>query len=62
MAIKVKIIKESKDKLTLYILATHRAMPVKRAVFEERVEAGEYEVITLPKPAVEEEKEEEDDE
>ena len=50
MAIRVKIIKESKDKLTLYLMATHRAMPVKRAEFEERVAAGEYEVINLPKP------------
>lgn len=60
MAIRVKIIKESKDKLTLYLMATHRAMPVKRAEFEERLENGEYEVINLPKPEEEEEAEDEE--
>ncbi len=62
MAIRVKIIKESKEKLTLYLMATHRAMPVKRAEFEERVAAGEYEVINMPKPAEEEEEDADTDE
>lgn len=50
-AIKVKIVKESKEKLTILMLATNRAMPVKRAEFEERLAEGLYEVVgAAPKP------------
>jgi len=49
-SIRVKIVKESKEKLTIMMLATNRAMPVKRDDFEERVAAGLYEVIGLPEP------------
>ena len=47
-AIKVKIVKESKEKLTILMLATNRAMPVKRVDFEERIEEGLYELVGPP--------------
>ncbi len=47
-AIKVKIVKESKEKLTILMLATNRAMPVKRVEFEERLAEGLYELVGAP--------------
>ncbi len=58
--IRVKIVKESKEKLTIMMLATNRAMPVKRDEFEARLEEGVYELVEVPKkPAPEEESPEE---
>ena len=59
-AIRVKIIKESKEKLTVMMLATNRAMPVKRDDFEERVASGLYEVVGVPEPPAEAEADEPD--
>ena len=58
--IRVKIVKESKEKLTVMMIATNRAMPVKRDEFEARLEEGVYELVETPKPPAPAEEEDEE--
>lgn len=44
-SIKVKVVKETSKSVTVEILSLNRKMPVPKAIFEERVENGEYEVL-----------------
>ena len=46
-SIKVKVIKETSKSVTIEMLSLNRKMPVPKAVFEERVENGEY-TVTNP--------------
>lgn len=44
-SIKVKVVKETSKSVTVEIVSLNRKMPVPKAVFDERVENGEYEVL-----------------
>lgn len=44
-SIKVKIMKETKGRITLKLMSLNRKMPVEKATFMERVEMGIYDVI-----------------
>ena len=44
-SIKVKVIKETKSKVTLKFMSLNRKMPVEKSTFNERVEMGVYEVM-----------------
>ena len=44
-SIKVKVVKETKNNVTLRILSTNSRMLVKREEFEQRKEDGTYEII-----------------
>ena len=44
-SIKVRVIKETGNKVTLYFINLNRKMPVSKEEFEERVADGLYEVI-----------------
>lgn len=43
--IKVKIISETPQRITIRIISLNRKMPVAREDFEERVKSGLYEVV-----------------
>lgn len=44
-SIKVKVIKETKNKVTLKFMSLNRKMPVEKGAFNERVEMGIYDVV-----------------
>lgn len=44
-SIKVKIVKETANKITLQLMSLNRKMPVTRQDFKERVEMGVYDVL-----------------
>ncbi len=44
-SIKVKVLKETKSKVTLKFMSLNRKMPVEKSTFMERVEMGVYTVI-----------------
>ncbi len=44
-SIKVKVVKETSKSVTVEIVSLNRKMPVPKAIFEERVESGEYTVL-----------------
>lgn len=44
-SIKVKVIKETTKSVTIEMVSLNRKMPVPKAVFDERVENGEYTVL-----------------
>jgi hypothetical protein len=43
-SISVKVVDESKSKVTLYFYSLNRKMPVSKEDFKQRVESGLYEV------------------
>ena len=43
--IKVKIVNETPQRVTINIISLNRKMPVEREAFEERVKNGLYEVV-----------------
>lgn len=47
-SIRVKVVRESANTVTIRILSVNREMPVPRADFEERVSKGLYEVVGAP--------------
>ena len=55
-SIKVRIIKETSNTVTVYMVGLNRKMPVPKAEFDERVASGLYEVVERKsaKPAEEE--------
>ncbi len=55
-SLKVKVLKETSNTVTIYMTGLNRKMPVPRKEFEERVASGLYEV--LEKPGAKEEEEE----
>lgn len=48
-SIKVRIIKETSNTVTVYMVGLNRKMPVPKAEFDERVESGLYEVVERKK-------------
>ena len=44
-SIKVKVLKETSNTITIFMTGLNRKMPVPRKEFEERVASGLYEVI-----------------
>lgn len=56
-SIKVRIIKETSNTVTVYMLGLNRKMPVPKAEFDERIASGLYEIVERKsaKPAAEEE-------
>jgi len=44
-SIKVKVIKETTKSVTIEMVSLNRKMPVPKAIFDERVENGEYTVL-----------------
>jgi hypothetical protein len=44
-SIKVRVIKESANKVTIFFLSLNRQMPVPKEEFKKRVESGLYEVV-----------------
>lgn len=44
-SIKVKVLRETKNKVTLKFMSLNRKMPVDKPTFMERVEMGIYEVV-----------------
>ena len=44
-SIKVRVIKETANKVTVLLLSLNRQMPVKKDEFKQRVESGLYEVV-----------------
>ena len=47
-SIKVKIVKETSNTVTIKLLSLNRTMPVPKEDFEKRVEKGLYDVINMP--------------
>ena len=54
-SIKVRIVKETSNTVTVYMVGLNRKMPVPKAEFDERVASGLYEVVErkTAKPAEE---------
>lgn len=44
-SMKVRIVKETKTKVTLHFITLNRSMPISKKDFKERVENGTYEVV-----------------
>lgn len=44
-SIRVKVIKENNNTVTIYMVSTRRQMPVKKEEFDKRVASGLYEVV-----------------
>ena len=44
-SLKVKVLKETKNRVTLHFVALNRKMPVSREEFEHRVERGMYQIV-----------------
>ena len=44
-SIKVRVVKETAKVITIKLISVNRKMPVARTDFEERVEAGLYDVV-----------------
>ena len=44
-SMKVKVVKETSKRITLYFPTLNRNMPVSREDFEKRIESGEYQLI-----------------
>lgn len=47
-SIRVKVVRESANTVTVRLMSVNREMPVRRADFEERVSSGLYEVVGAP--------------
>lgn len=45
-SIKVKVMSESRGRVTIKIISLNRKMPVSKEDFEKRVESGLYEIVT----------------
>jgi RNase P/RNase MRP subunit p29 len=47
-SIKVKIVKETSNTVTIKLVSLNRTMPVPKEDFEKRVEQGLYDVVNMP--------------
>ncbi len=44
-SINIKVVKESKSKITIKFVSLNRDMPVSREEFQERVDSGLYKIV-----------------
>ena len=49
-SMKVRIVKETKTKVTLHFITLNRSMPISKKDFKERIENGLYELVENTPP------------
>lgn len=54
-SMKIKVLKETSNTVTIYMIGLNRKMPVPKKDFEDRIASGLYEIVERPSAAPTEE-------